>query len=75
MVPDFQVFKGELIDGSGRRVAIKCVDKNRSESKRLKLEIQSLKNAHHKNIVELLYVRYTSDTLYVEDVSPPLSIH
>jgi hypothetical protein len=60
------VFKGEMVDASRRRVAIKCIDKGRSEGKRLKLEIESLQQStRHPNIVELLRVENTPDTLYI----------
>lgn len=58
------VFRGELLD-SGRRVAIKCIDKSRSNDKRLELETESLGQSRHKNIVELIRVVTTDDTLYI----------
>ena len=59
------VFKGEFIDSSKRKVAIKCIDKIRSENRRLQLEIDALRQSQHAHVVELIDVICTPDTMYI----------
>ena len=51
--------------GTKKRVAIKAVNKERSEDKRLLLEISVLKCMKHPNIVKLFDVKETPDTVYL----------
>jgi len=51
--------------GTMERVAIKAVNKARSEDKRLLLEISVLKRMKHPNIVKLFEVKETADTVYL----------
>ena len=51
--------------GTMKRVAIKAVNKARSEDKRLVLEISVLKRMKHPNIVRLFEVKETPDTVYL----------